>query len=444
MIEQALIVTDLGYGDSGKGCITDFLVRNRHAGLVVRYNGGAQAAHNVVLPDRTHHTFSQWGSGTFAGARTFLSRFMIVHPFALVREAEHLMSVGLRDPWGMLAIDERCSVITPYHQAMNRIREIARGKNRHGSCGIGIGETVQDQKHEWGLQVKDCLQPAVLLRKLEAIRESKLEIVNKMSLPDEANDDLLVIKNDQLNEKLAATIPAIFKRCFVVPEWIPFALHQPRDWRDFFDGTTVVFEGAQGVLIDEKYGFHPYTTWSNCTSQNALELLAGFRGRVEKIGVLRCYSTRHGPGPFVPYDAELTAALPDAHNGFHPWQREFRCGAFDIPATKYAITVNQGIDYLAITHLDRTQEMKNLPICTGYELDGEPYSLYPPLDPTVEKMEEIGEDLERAKPVLDNILGPINLVHNIEAALGHKIGLISFGPTHAEKRWEMPPLSRLL
>jgi adenylosuccinate synthase len=434
MQKQAYVVTDLGYGDSGKGSITDFLVRDKDASLVIRYNGGAQAAHNVVLPDGRHHTFAQWGSGTFAGARTFLSKHMIVHPFGLVREAEHLISVGVSNPWGLLTIDERALVITPYQQSMNRIREIARGRFRHGSCGIGIGETVDDSFQEYCIYVRDLTNRSLLRRKLELAREAKLATIANLDLPDEAEDEINMIKDSDLIDRLMGLYPAIAKR---------FTILDPIRSETILDtAMTVVFEGAQGVLIDQDYGFHPHTTWSKCTDANARAMLKGRDFKVERVGVLRAYATRHGPGPFVPYDAELSRKIPDMHNGFHTWQREFRCGWFDVPATKYAITVNEGVDYLAITCMDRAEEVGTWGICTKYERNGEPYDLVPPLNPTLSKMKEIGDRLFECKPEVIHIPGQMRptmlaAMDNIEICLGHAVGLTSRGPTHLNKTWEM-------
>lgn len=139
------IVVGLGYGDEGKGSIVDALTRRHNIGLIVRFNGGAQAAHNVWTDDGRHHTFSQFGSGMFVpGAKTLLSRFMLANPIAMINEEEHLRSVGVTDAWQRTFIDRRCLVTTPWHVALNRARERARGENCHGSCGMGIGETVAD------------------------------------------------------------------------------------------------------------------------------------------------------------------------------------------------------------------------------------------------------------------------------------------------------------
>ena len=142
---QAILIADLGYGDAGKGSIVDYLTRKTGAHTVVRYNGGAQAAHNVITPEGKHHTFAQFGSGTFVpGTRTHLSRFMMVHPLALLAEERHLQSLGIDDAFPRLSIDREALVTTPFQQAANRIKEIARGDGRHGSCGMGVGETMSD------------------------------------------------------------------------------------------------------------------------------------------------------------------------------------------------------------------------------------------------------------------------------------------------------------
>ena len=133
---RAYVIVDLGFGDAGKGLLTDYLARQLKAGIVVRYNGGAQAGHNVVTPDGRHHTFSQFGSGTFIpGVKTYLSRDVVIHPGALLVEGAILEGKGIPDAFSRLRVSEQALVITPFHQAANRIREIVRGSDRHGSCG---------------------------------------------------------------------------------------------------------------------------------------------------------------------------------------------------------------------------------------------------------------------------------------------------------------------
>jgi adenylosuccinate synthase len=144
-VKRAVIVQGLGIGDEGKGATVDFLTRELSAELVVRYCGGSQAGHNVVLPDDRRHVFSQFGAGTLAGAATYLGPLMIIHPTAMLREADHLRQLTGRDPFAQLLVHPHALVSTAYHQQLNRLRELSRGANRHGSCGQGIGET----RHYW-------------------------------------------------------------------------------------------------------------------------------------------------------------------------------------------------------------------------------------------------------------------------------------------------------
>src|SRR5215469_3382429 len=182
-----VIVADLGYGDAGKGGIVDWLCSpaagspaadSRGAGnrvrAVVRFNGGAQAAHHVLSPCGTAHCFAQFGSGTFrAGVRTFLSRFMLLDPLAMTAEAAHLAALGVPDPFGLVTVDRAALLTTPYHQAANRARETARGAGRHGSCGMGIGETAAYALRyaDDAPRAGDCAAPRVLERKLSLLRD---------------------------------------------------------------------------------------------------------------------------------------------------------------------------------------------------------------------------------------------------------------------------------
>src|ERR1051325_6458376 len=141
----AHIVVDLTFGDAGKGTITDLLARTRPVHTVIRFNGGAQAGHNVIAPDGRHHTFSQFGSAPLVpGVRTHLSRHMILNPLSMLVEERKLAAIGVADAFERTTISAEALVITPFQRAVNRLREMSRGEGRHGSCGMGIGETAMD------------------------------------------------------------------------------------------------------------------------------------------------------------------------------------------------------------------------------------------------------------------------------------------------------------
>ncbi|MFH1404571.1 MAG: adenylosuccinate synthetase [Patescibacteria group bacterium] len=468
---EAVVVTDLVFGDSTKGSVVDYLARTRNVHTVVRHHGGAQAAHNVVTPDGSHHTFAQFGSGTFVpGVRTYLSRFMVVHPTAMVVEERYLRKAGISDAFARTFISRDAFVITPFHQAANRLRELARGDKRHGSCGVGMGETVADalKNPDDAIRVSHLFaKKEKLMKRLSRIQErmrnavrDEMRICKFQSL---AKDDLWLLDYpDMTGVNFHQLEEFIAKALAVDEEYLKQILQQ--------EG-TVVFEGAHGVLLDEIHGFHPYTTWSNCTPENALALLAehGFDGSVEKLGLMRAYATRHGPGPFVTWDKELSERLPDDQNEMGMWQREFRVGWFDAVAVRYAIAASDNqIDSLVVSCLDRLECEPYWKICTAYELpddlvDSQEIDLFFERFPHDNKLvrniklgprgnlrhqARLTELMMQVKPVyIDTAVGTLHAtslnesdervrahIQKIQAELGLPVSLLSFGPQAQHKR----------
>lgn len=363
----ATMVVDLGYGDAGKGGITDYLCAIGDAGLVVRFNGGSQAAHGVVEPGGRRHVFAQFGSGTLLpGVRTLLSRHMLVSPLAMLIEERRLRAIGVTDAFARTDVSEEALVIAPFQRAANRLREIARGGGRHGSCGQGVGETASDALDvpDEALRARHLRAPDLAAR-LRRIQERKRDglrdaVAACRSVP-EAREEIACLEDPEMPEKwIAALAPFV-------------AQARIRSEEDVADSLLaeehVVFEGAQGVLLDEWRGFHPYTTWSTCTFENAFGLLGayGWRGGTLKVGVIRGYATRHGAGPFPTEDAELTRRLPDSDNVMNDWQKGFRVGWLDLVAIRYAIAACGGIDALAVTCLDRLEPFAEWKACDAYE-----------------------------------------------------------------------------
>jgi adenylosuccinate synthase len=434
---RAIIVTDLGFGDSGKGSVVDFLARQHDAHTVVRFNGGAQAAHNVVTPDGRWHTFSQFGAGSFVpGVRSYFSRHTLIDPLALANEAAHLIALGVADCYARLAIDRAALVITPFQQAANRLKELARGANRHGSCGMGIGETMADAlaSSETALRMGDLADDSAA-RKLAAIRDAKWAQLAAIApdLPRSPDVQAMLALFAGSGASLIADIVCdyreIVQRLRVVDNrYLRDLLREPG---------SVIFEGAQGVLLDQDCGFPPYNTWTDTTFANALALLgeADYQGEVHKLGVLRTYFTRHGAGPFVTEAPELAPLLPEAHNGLSAWQGSFRVGWFDAVAARYAVQVSGGIDSLALTHMDRLGALPAWQWCDGYVLDGQPYALTPPPVPVDQEAQGvITRDLFRVTPEYQ--AAPCDgelVIAATEAALDTRISLTSHGMTAGDK-----------
>ncbi|GAA0510683.1 adenylosuccinate synthetase [Paractinoplanes deccanensis] len=395
-MNEHVAVVDLGYGDAGKGTVVDAICAATPVRAVLRFNGGAQAAHNVITEDGRHHTFAQFGSGTLRGVPTHLTRFMVVDPLALAAEA-----AALGNPFELLTVDGDALLATPWHRAANRRREAERGWSRHGSCGMGVGEAMSYAlSHADAPRVADTRSRARLRKVLAAVEED----LGPIGAP--------------LDDVVEAF--ALFGSTVSIVD----GAHTGRLLRE----GPCVFEGAQGVLLDEWRGWHPHTTWSTTTFDNVAALCGSFR----RLGVVRTYTTRHGAGPFVTEDASL--ALPEAHNGTGEWQGTFRVGHFDAVAHRYAVEVAGGVHGLAVTHLDTPAHCASLRVCTSYEIDGVDVDrLVPGTLGDLAHQAELTARLFRARP--GRLHRPADWSGEIESLLGAPVEIESHGPTSAEKKF---------
>lgn len=396
------IVTGLGFGDEGKGGVVDYLSRQGSA-VVVRASGGPQCGHNVLTADGRHHEFSQFGSGTFAGAKTFLSRRMLINPINMWNEADHLIKLGETDIWHRTFVDKDARIITPFHMAVNQAEEKARGDDRHGSCGQGVG--AAQRQH---LERPDL---SIYVRDIDHGLEGKLiELATHL-------------QQDRIEEQ-----------CFFLgqtyEQWIrKVNIANSGMLRFMLDGhENVIFEGAQGVLLDEWYGFHPYTTWSTVTHENALDLLDEVSDeKPVRLGVTRAYMTRHGPGPFVTEDPEVNFDEPHNHTG--AWQGPFRQGHLDMDALRYSIKVCGGVDQLVVTHLDRASDWK-------YSVGAYELKQYEKFTSFAQRNTHISERMTPKYRETDSFGLLLDLQDNLDVS----VGLVSRGPT-ADAKFPIPKLS---
>ena len=359
---RAIVTVGLGFGDESKGATTDFLCKALDADLVVRYNGGAQAGHNVVTIDGKHHTFSQFGSGTLSGIPTYIGPAVIIAPQYMTAEADHLVSLGVSNPLGLLRIDRRCLISTPWQVALNRIRELARSK-KHGSCGLGIGVTREyDLIAGAGLRVADLADFKCAVSSMQKIIEWVRKEIEKIHFGVKNVCDLAGgVSHLEVAYSLLDSDPEIvFEYYNKVLAGTSIVDQTPKY-------QTAVFEGAQGVLLDEWCGFHPYTTWSATTLKHANELLtANPPDERCNIGVLRSYCSRHGVGPMPTEDVGFL--ITDEHNPTSQWQDNIRFGPLDLPLLRYAKQHLQGpLDCVALSHLD---QIVRGPVCVKYQHNG--------------------------------------------------------------------------
>ena len=418
----AFVVLDLGFGDSGKGLVTDYLTRASCARTVVRFNGGAQAGHNVVAPDGRHHTFSQLGAGTFAGdVVTFLSRFVVVHPTAMCVEAATLAAKGVPDALERVWVDEDALVTTPFHQALNRLRELARGASPHGTCGVGFGETVRDGRvaGREALRVRDLSTHPILRRRLaEALERALAEaavLVEPGRRTPRAEAELCMLSRS-VADAWADRARAWAARARIVAS---------EALSDLGRRGPVVFEGAQGVLLDERAGFLPHCTFSACTPDNALALARAHlpEHAVTRLGVLRTYMTRHGAGPLPTEDPSRVPASPEPHNGAEGWQGPFRVGWPDFVLWRHAVRACGGLDALAVTHVDALARAATWRSCDRYA------SAPDPLTPAA---------LARARPLYRDH-PPDDFLSLAAEELDLPVALVSTGPRASDVRRRVAP-----
>lgn len=341
-------IVGLGYGDEGKGMTVGFLAENirRNGGrpIVVRYNGGPQAAHNVRINGK-HHTFSQFGAGFLSGADTVLSKYTLFQPYSAMKEAEALIKETGTNPLGTLSVDPNAPLLLPVHAQCNRMLETRRASNghRHGSTGMGVG-VARDYElamHEDGTTdaiptVADLSKPFRLADKMQAQaewlgRRWGMDFHYTRETAEEQATELHLIYSDMT----ASGVEFIeSKEALSDHRWTP---------------DDVIFEGSQGILLDLRYGFFPHVTYGWMDADNARTLAKESNLPAPVIiGCTRTYSTRHGDGPFPP---QHTFDVPEVDNGTGVWQGAFRTGLLDLPMLHYGASIVKP-DVLSLSCMD--------------------------------------------------------------------------------------------
>lgn len=326
--ESATVIIGAGFGDEGKGLLTDFQSAPVGADCIVaRFNGGAQAGHTVVMSDDRRHVFSHFGSGTFTGAATFLNKHFVSNPLLFHRERIELERLGTKT----LAVfaDERGLVTTPYDMLANQFAEIARGAGKHGSCGIGFGETIERSLNErFRIQISDLSDVAKLRTKLDDIRKNWTpERLKKLNVLMLSGEQASLLDEDKLRDDFIEAAVEFYER---------IRLARPKVLRT---RAKIVFEGAQGLLLDQDYGWFPHVTRSHTGLKNAVETAveAGIK-QLDCVYATRAYATRHGAGP-LPHELpdKPFANIIDATNVANTYQDNLRFGWLDLDLLDAAI-----------------------------------------------------------------------------------------------------------
>jgi adenylosuccinate synthase len=310
MKRVGVVVIGAGYGDEGKGLMTDYLCRKYADSACVRYNGGAQSGHTVVTMVK-RHVFGHYGAGTFAGAPTILSRKFVVNPFVYHGEGIELETKGIKP---MVMFHPMSMVTTGYDMTLNGLREISRGVNRHGTCGLGLNETITRSLYGYDLRVKD-FDNVHLTDKLAAIHKYWNEEVEALNLDKSYPEvkDLLDLMHVDREKAYLFEVSKLFEIGSV-------------------DAGCYIFEGGQGLGLDEHLGQFPHVTRS-ITGLVSAAVIAAELGvtELQPIYMTRCYKTRHGCGPLLHEGETITSyKLSDVTNAPNRWQGDLRYAPLDV------------------------------------------------------------------------------------------------------------------
>ena len=420
-----VVVVGTQWGDEGKGKVVDWLTD--HAQGVVRFQGGHNAGHTLVINGRKT-ALQLIPSGIMReGVACYIGNGVVVDPAHLLSEIERLEALGL-DVRSRLFLSESCPLILPVHVEVDRAREALRetsGGGKIGTTGKGIGPAYEDKVARRALRVQDLKHPERLAGKLEALLERhNAELTGLLKAQAVALQPML---DDLLRaaEKLRPMMADVGYRLH--------GAHQA--------GANLLFEGAQGTLLDVDHGTYPFVTSSNCVAGNAAAGSGIGPGMLHYIlGITKAYTTRVGSGPF-PTELPIDEAGTVGHHLSTVGQergtvtgRARRCGWLDAAALKRSIIIN-GVSGLCITKLDVLDGLAEIRVCTGYELDGRTLDVLP-LD---------ADEIAACRPVYETLPGwsettagltnweqlPTNArryLERVQALIGAPIDMVSTGP----------------
>ncbi len=413
---KTLAIIGAQWGDEGKGKITDLL--GQKADLVIRFQGGNNAGHTIIVGEKKI-VLHQIPSGILhPSCVSVIAHGVVFEPEAFLEELEKVKKEIEVSP-DRLKISLNASVITPYHKLLDALRE-NKAVKKIGTTGKGIGPAYEDKVSRKGVKVKDLLNKEALITKLKNTFEEKETLFTHLYKSDFPSIEEVADKLCKYGEELAPYITDTFS-------YTDKALKENK---------KILFEGAQGVLLDIDYGSYPYVT-SSSTGAAGIYTGAGISsGKIdEKIGIVKAYTTRVGEGPMpTEMTCEKGDRLQQIGNEFGATTgRRRRCGWLDLPSLKYSVKASF-ITSIALTKLDVLSGFDELKVCYAYEIDGNEYDCAYP-----------GLDLEKAKPLYktltpftqdfsqtDYVTELNDYINTIEENLNIPVGILAFGPERSQ------------
>lgn len=405
-----IAVVGAQWGDEGKGKLIDIL--SAKSDITVRYQGGSNAGHTVVVGNQ-EHVFHLLPSAILHGKKTcVIGNGVVIDPKALIAEIDDLAKKGIEVKAGRLKISGHCHVVMPYHRILDGLRESKR-QNKIGTTGRGIGPCYADKVARCGIRVVDLLNPRILKLKLEDNLIEKNEIFEKVY--DEKGYDFSDVYEEYLSygKRLAPFIcdAALFLN------------------KEIDKGKTVLFEGAQGTFLDIDFGTYPFVTSSNSTVGGASSGTGVSPTKIDKvIACVKAYTTRVGEGPFpTEFSTGLKEEIRTKGNEFGATTgRPRRCGWFDSVLVRYSVIIN-GINSLAIMKLDVLDELDTIKICTAYKYKGKVHTEFPMDFEILEGAEPVYEDMPGWQTPTTGIRDFAKLPKNAKAYIKRLEALLKVG-----------------
>ncbi len=413
-----VVVVGSQWGDEGKGKIVDWL--SNRADVVVRFQGGHNAGHTLVI-DNITYKLSLLPSGVVRPDKiSIIGNGVVVDPWALLAEIDGLREQGIAVTPKTLKVAENASLILPLHGALDRAREEARGSDKIGTTGRGIGPAYEDKVARRAIRVCDLAE----LETLEDRVDNLLMHHNALLKGHGAK----LINREELLGKLRDLAPRLLPYADNVWKRLDEARH---------NGERILFEGAQGAMLDVDHGTYPFVTSSNThAAQAAVGSGAAIKSIGYVLGITKAYTTRVGSGPFpTEQDNKVGQMLGERGHEFGTVTgRSRRCGWFDTTMVRQAIKIG-GIDGIALTKLDVLDGFEELKVCIGYRYQGNEYDFFPSgrdaqagVEPVYETMDGWSESTRGARSWADLPATAVKYIRRIEELIETPVALLSTSP----------------
>jgi len=417
-----IVIVGTQWGDEGKGKIVDLLAE--HADIVVRFQGGNNAGHTMVV-DGKQFISHLVPSGILQKKKCIIGNGLVVDPEVLIEELDKLKTMGINPGPDELMISEKAHVIMPYHKSIDLAREKKKGDKKIGTTGRGIGPAYEDKATRRGIRFVDLIDLEVFKEKVTTILEEKNFYLKNYLFAETLDPEVIIEQYTQYAQRLAGHVTNI---SVVINEAIK-------------DGKQVLFEGAQGTHLDIDHGTYPFVTSSNTIAGNACNGAGvGPKEISGVIGIVKAYTTRVGRGPFPTELFDETGDFIQEKGAEFgaTTGRKRRCGWLDTVILKNAVRLN-GLTGITITKLDVLGGLKSLNICTAYEFEGKVVKDFPAglkvlagCKPICETLPGWSEDISGIRKIEDLPENARNYLNRIEELIETPIDILSVGPGREE------------